>query len=140
MPWTPCTKTCNGGVSERRRKCEFNSMNEPCYGKDKQSKICNRRPCVTTTEQTTTTEMVSANWNQWMAWTTCTRSCGGGMQYRKRTCQGMIPNLTLTRPLRRKLRMRWFFDIFLVKESSFFFKSDLTDPSFLMRIFWKLPI
>ena len=37
------------------------------------------------------------------------------------------PNLTLTRPLRRKLRMRWFFDVSKVKESSFF-KSDLTDP------------
>ena len=29
-------------------------------------------------------------------------------------------NLTLTRPLRRKLRMRWFFDVSKVKESSFF--------------------
>ena len=35
--------------------------------------------------------------------------------------------LTLRRPLRRKLLMRWFFDISKVKESSFF-KSDLTDP------------
>ena len=36
--------------------------------------------------------------------------------------------LTLTRPLRRKLRIRWFFDLSEVKESSFS-KSDLTDPS-----------
>ena len=35
--------------------------------------------------------------------------------------------LTLRRPLRRKLRMRWFFDVPKGKESSFF-KSDLTDP------------
>ena len=35
--------------------------------------------------------------------------------------------LTLRRPLRKKLRMRWFFDVSEVKESSFF-KSDLTDP------------
>ena len=35
--------------------------------------------------------------------------------------------LTLRRPLRRKLRMRWFFDVSEVKESSSF-KSDLTDP------------
>ena len=51
--------------------------------------------------------------------------------------------LTLTRPLRRKLQMRWFFDVSKVKESSFFFKSDLTDPlppHNLMRIFWKMPI
>ena len=31
------------------------------------------------------------------------------------------------RPLRRKLRMRWFFDVSKVKESSVF-KSGLTDP------------
>ena len=33
-------------------------------------------------------------------------------------------NLTLRRPLRKKLQMRWFFDVSKVKESSFF-KSDL---------------
>ena len=38
------------------------------------------------------------------------------------------PNfLTLRRPLRKKLRMRWFFDVSKVKESSFL-KSDITDP------------
>ena len=54
--------------------------------------------------------------------------------------QNSVSNLTLRRPLCRKLRMRWFFDVSKVKESSFF-KSDLTDPlRFLMRIFWKVPI
>ena len=37
------------------------------------------------------------------------------------------PILTLKRQLRKKLWMRWFFDVSKVKESSFF-KSDLTDP------------
>ena len=31
-----------------------------------------------------------------------------------------IIKLTLRRPLRKKLRMRWFFDVSKVKESSFF--------------------
>ena len=35
--------------------------------------------------------------------------------------------LTLRRPLRKKLRMRWFFDVSEVKASSFF-KSALSDP------------
>ena len=35
--------------------------------------------------------------------------------------------LTLRRPLRRKVRMRWFFDISKVTQSSFF-KLNLTDP------------
>ena len=42
-----------------------------------------------------------------------------------------ILDLTLTRPLRRKLRMRWFFDVSKVKELRFF-KSNLTvSPSVL---------
>ena len=36
-------------------------------------------------------------------------------------------SLTLTRSLRRKMRIRWFFDVSKVKESSLF-KSDLTCP------------
>ena len=46
--------------------------------------------------------------------------------------------LTFTHPLRKKLRMRWFFDVSKVKEASFF-KSDLTDPlsDFLCASFWK---
>ena len=40
---------------------------------------------------------------------------------------GKVAKLSLTRPLRKKLRMRWFFDVSKVKDSSFF-KSDLTDP------------
>ena len=39
----------------------------------------------------------------------------------------VLYRLTLRRPLRRKLWMRWFFDFSKVKESSFL-KSDLTDP------------
>ena len=49
--------------------------------------------------------------------------------------------LTLRRPLRRKLRMRWFFDVSKVKVSSFFLnRTSLTPIRFLMRIFWKIPI
>ena len=42
-------------------------------------------------------------------------------------CAILNRNLTLTRPLRRKQRVRWFFDVTKVQESSFL-KSDLTDP------------
>ena len=41
-----------------------------------------------------------------------------------------LRQLTLTRPLRRKLRMRWLFDLSKVKESSFFLnRTSLTPPS-----------
>ena len=38
-------------------------------------------------------------------------------------------SLTLRRPLRRKVRMRWFFDISKVKESSFLNRTSLTPKS-----------
>ena len=45
--------------------------------------------------------------------------------------------LTLTRPLRRKLRMRWFFDGSKVKESSFFNRTLLISPQiFDAHLFW----
>ena len=52
-----------------------------------------------------------------------------------------LSTLTLRRPLRRKLRMRWFFDVSMVKESSFF-KSDLTDPppQIFYAHLWKIQI
>ena len=49
-------------------------------------------------------------------------------------------NLTLLRPLRRKLRIRWFFDISQVKESSFLIGPHWLLLRFLMRIIWKIPI
>ena len=50
--------------------------------------------------------------------------------------------LTLTRPLRRNLRMSWFFDVSKLKESRFFLIGPHWPPSrrFLMRIFWKISI
>ena len=48
-------------------------------------------------------------------------------QASQETVMMKMKQLTLTRPMRRKLRMRWFFDVSKVKKSSFF-KSDLTVP------------
>ena len=46
--------------------------------------------------------------------------------------------LTLRRPLRKNLRMMWFFDVSKMTESSFFlYRTSLTPLRFLMRIFWK---
>lgn len=30
----------------------------------------------------------SVSWSEWTSWTTCSRSCNGGIQYQSRTCQG----------------------------------------------------
>ncbi|XP_035664469.1 SCO-spondin-like [Branchiostoma floridae] len=35
--------------------------------------------------------LVVPNWSAWSSWTTCTASCGGGTQYRSRTCDNPPP-------------------------------------------------
>ena len=45
--------------------------------------------------------------------------------------RNLHPQLTLTRPLRRKLRMRWFFDVSKVKDSTFLDRISLTPPQIL---------
>ena len=51
----------------------------------------------------------------------------------------MIYFTTLTGPLRRKLRMTWFFDVYKVEEWSFS-KSDLTEPLrfFFCSLFFRI--
>ena len=45
-----CSRTCAGGIQERRRTCPQPGR---CVGKDKEQKICNMSPCVSTTIATT---------------------------------------------------------------------------------------
>ena len=47
---------------------------------------------------------------------------------------------TIRHPLRKKLRMRWFFDVSKVKELNFFNRPSVTPLRFFMRIFLKIPI
>ena len=48
--------------------------------------------------------------------------------------------LTLTRPLRRKLRIRWFSTFPWWRSRVFLNQTSLTPLRFLMRIFWEMPI
>ena len=49
-------------------------------------------------------------------------------------------NLTLTRPLCRKLRVSRLFDVFKTTESSFLNRTSLTPFRFFIWIFWKISI
>ena len=51
-----------------------------------------------------------------------------------------IYQLTLTRPLRRKLRMMWFSTFPRWRTRVFWHRTSLTLLRFFMRIFWKIPI
>ena len=70
--WSPCSKSCNGGIQTRSVTCE-NSHVGACSGKDRpeQSQSCANVPC----PEWSVTE-----------WSPCSKSCDGGVQERTVTC------------------------------------------------------
>ncbi|XP_076099012.1 SCO-spondin-like isoform X4 [Mytilus galloprovincialis] len=77
--WSVCSVTCGGGEAARTRSCsdptpQYNGSN--CSGQDKENKACKTNNCP-----------VDGQWSDWMQWSSCTVSCGGGgFQQRKREC------------------------------------------------------
>ncbi|XP_071836091.1 uncharacterized protein [Apostichopus japonicus] len=81
--FTECSTTCGGGVKNRTRSCD----NPPpqhggadCVEPSVEVKDCNMDPCP-----------IDGGVSAWSAWTECTVSCGGGKQYRNRSCTDPPP-------------------------------------------------
>jgi len=83
-PWSACSATCldgqGGGMQRRFRNCEKNGVVvEPsrCGGEAEQVQQCAQNQC--------------PGLSQWSRWTSCSTTCGQGVQTRRRQCsqQGM---------------------------------------------------
>ena len=74
--WSPCSQTCgNGGVQTRRRFWANGSYGaETCQGEGVQTQKCFITQCI------------SYEWSNWAEWADCSKSCGGGVRYKSRSC------------------------------------------------------
>ncbi|XP_069129969.1 uncharacterized protein [Argopecten irradians] len=79
LSWTPCSKSCDGGVSRRYRFC-----NNPlpqyggsfCTGAPDIRKECNMQPCLS----------FFSSGVDWSTWGPCSVTCGTGTRSRSRPC------------------------------------------------------
>ena len=78
-----CDKTCGTGVRKRSRTCTNPApANEgkACEGPSEEEEKCNTQPCP-----------VDGGFTEWGQFEACDKTCGGGVQRRKRTCTNPAP-------------------------------------------------
>ncbi|XP_056001828.1 coadhesin-like [Ostrea edulis] len=78
-----CTVTCGGGIQTRTRSCSNPApmyLGKACAGMSSSSQTCNTHNCP-----------IDGQWASWGSWGSCSVTCGGGSQSRKRTCTNPAP-------------------------------------------------
>ncbi|XP_033105528.1 hemicentin-1-like isoform X2 [Anneissia japonica] len=80
--WSECSATCGEGTMQRQRRC-LPPINggEPCEGRPFEVDTCSLGPCI-----------YNGGWSDWSDWSICTVSCGGGEQFRDRSCTDPTPS------------------------------------------------
>eukprot|EP00397_Hematodinium_sp_SG-2012_P001832 GEMP01001837.1.p1 GENE.GEMP01001837.1~~GEMP01001837.1.p1 ORF type:complete len:1041 (+),score=169.21 GEMP01001837.1:528-3650(+) len=75
--WTKCTKSCNAGQQERERSVATPAADGgmPCDDVIIQLRGCNLVSC---------SDQIDCKWGQWVDWSACSRTCGGGEKSRSR--------------------------------------------------------
>lgn len=81
--FTPCTVSCGLGSKTRNRSCtnpQPQHGGDYCQGSPTNTELCFLRHCP-----------IHGNYSEWSDFSSCTLTCGGGKQYRTRTCNNPSP-------------------------------------------------
>eukprot|EP00930_Biecheleria_cincta_P073322 TRINITY_DN6062_c0_g2_i1.p1 TRINITY_DN6062_c0_g2~~TRINITY_DN6062_c0_g2_i1.p1 ORF type:complete len:1830 (-),score=240.41 TRINITY_DN6062_c0_g2_i1:94-5583(-) len=84
-PWSGCSCSCDGGQQTRTRHIARAPRNGglPCQeGHKEEIQSCNNQPC----DQT---QCRDGQWGDWTRWAPCSKSCGGGITFRRRKVEVM---------------------------------------------------
>eukprot|EP00928_Gymnodinium_smaydae_P064666 TRINITY_DN4794_c0_g2_i1.p1 TRINITY_DN4794_c0_g2~~TRINITY_DN4794_c0_g2_i1.p1 ORF type:complete len:1188 (-),score=266.17 TRINITY_DN4794_c0_g2_i1:180-3743(-) len=82
--WSACSSTCGGGQMTRSREIRHTPVGggAACAPVDKEEiAACNTQAC--------TENCIDGSWTDWMEWTPCTVTCGGGSSMRVRNVASM---------------------------------------------------
>lgn len=80
-PWTLCSRTCEGGQTQRKRRIEVHASHggSPCQDATAETTPCNDFACSADPESKDCALSV------WSQWSSCSADCGQGLQRRNRT-------------------------------------------------------
>ena len=94
--WSSCSKTCGGGDKSRSRSILNQASNggKDCEGEVTETTTCNNHAC-----------SIDCEWGPYDMWSSCSKSCGGGVKSRSRSkvkhasnggkqCQGKSTEIT----------------------------------------------
>uniref|UniRef100_A0AC34R7M1 Uncharacterized protein n=1 Tax=Panagrolaimus sp. JU765 TaxID=591449 RepID=A0AC34R7M1_9BILA len=81
--WNQCSVSCGIGSQARYRKCATsqNTIAYTCAGKTMDIRNCEELPC-----NNVISNSIAGMWATWQSWSTCSESCGPGIQTRQRYC------------------------------------------------------
>ena len=81
--YSKCSQSCGGGFQNRTRKCDSPAPangGTDCVGNRTETRECFIKPCP-----------VNGAFGKWSNYSTCSVSCGGGVQFRERYCDSPSP-------------------------------------------------